>query len=459
MGSIAAKRIVAAVVLCVAGAALSGLLLAQHHGEPGAVSAVSEVCGEAQASGCEDVARSPWSSLAGVPLAAYGLFFYLSLALALALALLGPADLRDPLAGIVVVVLALGLVVDLWLLGIQAFSIKGFCKLCIATYLLSAAAFAALFPAWRGLARIRSALTRADGRLALGGWALGSLAVIAAVAGANSAFGQRALRRQTTLLGSRWTPAAASAPASLPAPVPAFTPEPGPAPSGPEEAKRWRERAQALQQTLDDPSKLEAYFLEKARREYEASPIVRINLDDTPAKGPADAPVKVVEYSDFLCPFCRNLALGLSQFVSQAGNRLTVYFKNYPLDSSCNSKLKRTVHPGACNLALGAVCAQRQGKFESYHDKVFSTELRNPQAADVVRLAGEAGLNAAAMQGCLNDPLTKEVLNSQIEEANRLEVSSTPTVYVNNRKLPSVNFIVAIVDKEAQKKGMPPLGK
>ena len=143
----------------------------------------------------------------------------------------------------------------------------------------------------------------------------------------------------------------------------------------------------------------------------------------------------------------------------QAGGRVAVYFKNYPLDNACNPKLPRSTHPGACNLALGAVCAHYQGKFEAYHDKVFSTELRNPQPADVVRLAGEAGLNAAALEGCLDDPKTKADLAAQIDEANRLGITSTPTVYVNGKKLPRINDFVAVVDKEARKKGFPPLGQ
>ena len=182
-----------------------------------------------------------------------------------------------------------------------------------------------------------------------------------------------------------------------------------------------------------------------------------IDLANLPAKGPASAPVTVVEYSDFMCPFCRNLAAALTQFVPQAGGRLAVYFKNFPLDNSCNPKLPRAVHPGSCTLALGAICAQNQGKFEAYHDRVFGSEVKSPQPADVVRLAGEAGLNAAAMEGCLDDPQTKATLAAQIAEGNRLGVSSTPTVYINGKKLPRINDFVAVVDREAQKKGQPPI--
>jgi protein-disulfide isomerase len=75
----------------------------------------------------------------------------------------------------------------------------------------------------------------------------------------------------------------------------------------------------------------------------------------------------------------------------------------------------------------------------------------------VARLAGEAGLNAAALEGCLSDPKTKADLAAQIEEGNRLGVNATPTVFVNGKKLPRINDFVAVVDKEARKKGFPPL--
>jgi protein-disulfide isomerase/uncharacterized membrane protein len=455
-------RIVAALCLCLAGAAVSGLLLMQHHGEGPAVSAVNQACGDGQTSGCEDVARSSWSRVAGLPVAAWGLAFYLSLSLALALALGAPPEVRGTLAGLVVAALAVGLLVDLLLLGVQAFVIHAYCALCILTYLLSAVALFALLPARLAARGAGGAAGRPEGRLALAGWAFGTLAVAGAVFAANATLGSRAARRQATLLGAP----AAAAPAAEPAPAPAnpgtpaVTASPSASPEAPAEsqdAKYWQERAQRLQSTLDDPQKLEAYFAEKAQREYDTSAAVSIDVASAPLKGPATAPARVVEFSDFMCPFCRSLAGALSQFVPQAGGRVAVYFMNYPLDNACNPKLPRATHPGACHLALGAICAHYQGKFDAYHDRVFSAELRNPQPADVVRLAGEAGLNAAALEGCLDDPKTKADLAAQIAEANRLGITSTPTLYVNGKKLPRINDFVPVVDKEARKKGFPPL--
>lgn len=472
LGTTSVKRLVIALVLCLAGTMVSGLLLLQHHGEGRAVSAVNRVCSEGDAgtgSDCEIVARSSWSSIRGVPLAALGIVFYASLGLLLLLTLLVPDELRPALTGWVVVGLALGLLFDMFLLGVQTLAVQAFCSVCILTYVLGALALVALLPAWRGALDPGGALRRVEGRLAVAGWALGSLALAAAVLGAESTLDYREQRRQVALLG---------APAPIPTPPadaphdasPDTTPDgTNPTPEAPpaeevsqssKEAAYWKERAQELQETLDDPRKLEQYFARKAQAQFESAPVETIDLENVPLRGPADAPVTVVEYSDFLCPFCRNLGLGLSQFLPQAGGRVAVRFKNYPLDKECNESLPRSTHPGSCQLALGAICAEYQGKFDAYHDRVFSAEgLRNPGAADVIRLAGEAGLNPAAMRGCLEDPQAKAALAAQIAEARRLGVNATPTVYVNGKKLPRINDLVPLVDKLAQKAGFPPLGQ
>jgi protein-disulfide isomerase/uncharacterized membrane protein len=465
-----AGRITATVVLCAAAAAVAALLLLQHHGEPRAVATVAEACGDGQTSGCDDVARSPWSRVAGFPVAAWGLAFYLSTALLLLLALVGPPGVAWPLALVAGAALASALLVDLVLLAVQAFAIRAFCWLCVATYVLGALALAALWPARRAAASAGAALAAPEGRLALAGWAGGSAAILAFVFAANHALVQRAAQRQARLLGApapAVAPAAAATPAAPPAPLAddAATgaadaaASRGGAEAAPRDAAYWREQAQKLQATIDDPVKLEAYISARAQREYDAAKVESIDLAHAPVKGPAGAPVTVVEYSDFLCPYCRSLAAAFSQFVPQAGGRLAVYFKNFPLDNTCNPKLPRASHPGSCTLALGAVCARNQGKFEAYHDRVFGSELHHPQPADVVRLAGEAGLNAAAIEGCLEDPATKAALAAEIEEGNRLGVNATPTVYVNGKKLPRINDFVAVIDREAQKKGQPPLAR
>jgi protein-disulfide isomerase len=332
---------------------------------------------------------------------------------------------------------------------VQLFLIKAFCTLCVLTYALDALAFMILLPTRRAGAVFLPRVRYAEGRVALVGWVIGTVGVAAAVVAADRALAARAGtgRADASLLGAPVAPASGTAPAG------------GDLQRYQEEARVAHEEARRLQEILDDPRKLEEYFSAKAQRDHDAAPVAQIDLANVPMRGPAEAPVTVVEYSDFLCPYCKQLAQALVGFMPTAGGRIKVYFKNYPLESTCNPKIARSVHTGSCALALGGLCAQNQGKFEAYHDRVFATDMHSASTSDVLRIAGEAGLNAQAMEGCLDDPRTKAALDAQIAEGNRLGITSTPTVYIDGKKLPQINYFVAIVDKEARKKGSPPLAQ
>jgi protein-disulfide isomerase/uncharacterized membrane protein len=458
------KRLAIALGCMALAAVVSGLLLFQHHGEPGAVSAVNEACGDGQTSGCEQVARSAWSAVGGIPLATLGLGLSLLLASALTLGLLGSPEVKDALASLCLVVLGAALGVDIVLAGIQAFAVKAFCALCAATYVLNAIAFAALWPARTALPGAARALASAAARPLVAGLGLAAAAWITAVGALDYTLTARAALRGATLLG---TPAAPAATAPSPSTEPPAGIDPGTASrsqpvaaggaSAESESTRWRAEAQRLQGILDDPHKLEDYFTDKAAREYAQAKVETLALKGVPAKGAPEAPVQVVEYSDFLCPFCRNLAPALQSFLGQSGNRIQLFYKNYPLEQECNPNVQRTAHPGACILARGAICASDQGKFWPYHDRVFGQPIENPKTEDVVRLAGEVGLDTGAFSACLGSSGTRERLAAEVAEAKRVGVQATPTLFINGKKLPRINDFVQVVDKEAQAKGLPPL--
>jgi protein-disulfide isomerase/uncharacterized membrane protein len=448
-----AKRLALALLLVVAAAALSGLLLLQHHGEPSAVAAVNEACGDGAASGCQTIAESSWSKLGGLPLAAVGLGFYLVVASLLALAASLPDGARKAVAAVAVVLLAAGLGADVVLACVQAFVVKTFCLFCTLTYVLNLGALAALWPARRALATAREALGGTPGRTVSTAAALLAVASIALVGVAEAGLRARARVRQGQLLGAP-APAAAvdehaghshAAEASAPALPPGASPD------------QWRAEAQRLQGILDDPHRLEQYFNERAARQYSEARVEALSLANVPAKGAEGAPVQVVEYSDFLCPFCRNLAGAFQGFLPQSGNRLRIFYKNYPLDQTCNPYMRRTAHAGACTLALGAICAQEQGKFWEYHDRVFGTSPENAQVEDVVKLGSAVGLDGAAFRTCVQSKGARDRLAAEIEEAHRVGVEATPTLFVNGKKLPRINDFVQVIDQEARAKGFPPL--
>jgi protein-disulfide isomerase len=216
-------------------------------------------------------------------------------------------------------------------------------------------------------------------------------------------------------------------------------------------------RIQELQATLDDPQKYQAYQEQRAAENFERQPKVELDLGGVPVKGPAGAPIQVVEFSDFLCPFCRNLAGAFGGFMPQSQGRVAVFFKHYPLDQACNPVMTRTVHDGACELALGGVCAEEQGKFWQYHDRIFSQPPTNPSNDDVVRFATEAGLDAEAMRQCLTSPAARAKLDRDLAEGKRLQVNATPTVFVNGKRLEQIGGFLKAIESESKRLGLPAL--
>jgi protein-disulfide isomerase/uncharacterized membrane protein len=446
-------RLLLAALACALSAATSGLLLLEHHGEPRATAAVSQVCGEGAQSGCETVARSRYSQIRGTPLAAIGLLFALSVGALLLLSLLaGPAS-HDAAAALALLAFGLALVADIVLLGVQVVAIRAFCGLCLLTYALNALALLLLIPARRDGAVVGEAVTQRDGRLVFAGWMLTTLALAGGVYAAEKALDARQRTRTSSVLGV------------MPAPLPSLLPPSHPLEPGSEaqryqeEARVATEQARRLQEILDDPKKLDQYFAQKAAREFDANPVFPLKLEGVPAKGAPQGPIRVVEFSDFLCPFCKNIAGAFAGYLPQTANRVTLYYKNYPLDSLCNPNVKQTVHEGACWLAMGGLCAQEQNGFWPYHDKVFSSQIEKPEMKDVVQLASEAGLDTGAMQACLASGRMKERLAAQIEEAREGGVNATPTLFINGKRLPRINDFVATVDKEAGRLGLPPMPK
>jgi protein-disulfide isomerase/uncharacterized membrane protein len=450
VSSVPRWRVAACALLMAVNALLSGLLLLQHHRVGAAVTAVGQVCGEGAESGCETVAQSPYAEVRGIPIAAFGVAFSASLAVLLLLAAAAGAEARTAAALLAFAALVAALAIDLVLLGVQLFAIRAFCRLCLLTYAINGLAVVLVRPSRRRVLVLREGLSLPAGRAAFGGWAIATVAILAAVLAGSLALRYRERLHSTAILGM---PAAVTQAPSAGPPAAAGTD----AQRYQEEARVSQEQARRLQDILDDPAKLDEYLTQKARRDFEQGPVRTFNLKSAPYKGPADAPIRVVEFSDFLCPFCRQIAGAFAGYIPQSANRVVVYFKNYPLDQACNTSLKQSVHPGACNVALGAICANDQGKFWPYHDRVFSAPPTNPQVSDVVSFAREAGLDAGAIEACVNNPATRQRLGAEIAEGAQAQVQGTPTLFINGKKLPRLNDFTQTIDRETAKMGLPPL--
>ena len=432
------RRLQVVVILLLAGLVLSGVLLLHHYGE----SSVAQVCGAEGESGCDRVNQSRYAELGGVPLAGIGLVFYASLGTLVALALLAPAGVQAAAGRLALYAVGAALIADIALLGIQASAIGVYCALCLTTYAVNAVV---LFLLWPQRKAGTATLSQNDGRLVAAGWLLASLACVAAAWAGNGWLSARAQQRAGSILGAPL--AATAAPSTAPpAAQPASASSPG----------DLEQKVRLLQETLDDPQKLQQYLNDKSIHEFESASVQKLDMD-APVEGSGQAAIKAVEFSDFMCPFCRNLALGLKEYVPQTKGRVAIYFKNYPLDKTCNPNVGRTIHEGACALALGGICARQQGKFWEYHDRVFAQPIDKATAADARRLAVEAGLDGSKLDACLASSEPRKLLDVQIAEGVTIGVNGTPTVLINGRKVPNLNLFLQMIDKEAARLGLPPV--
>lgn len=172
-------------------------------------------------------------------------------------------------------------------------------------------------------------------------------------------------------------------------------------------------------------------------------PIMRVALtvDGAPSKGPAKAPVTIVEFSDFYCPFCRRALSTLAQLESKYGEKIKLVFRDFPIES---------LHPGASKAHEAARCANEQEKFWIYHDKLFAGP---PESTPEVfkALAKEAGLDATAFEACLNNGKYQAAIKKDLEEGQLVGVTGTPAFFINGRMISGaqpLDAFVRVIDDE-----------
>ncbi len=171
----------------------------------------------------------------------------------------------------------------------------------------------------------------------------------------------------------------------------------------------------------------------------------------TNLKGPAGAPIRVVEFADFMCGGCQQASVALRGYFAQQGDDINLTFKNFPLEQTCNPGVSRTVHTGSCELALGAICASDLGMFWAYHDRIFSRSWEQASRQDVIDNGVAVGMNKAKLEACLASPEAKSKLALQVKEGFEVNVQVTPTLVVNGRKLSATSQFASAVEEERKK--------
>ncbi len=181
------------------------------------------------------------------------------------------------------------------------------------------------------------------------------------------------------------------------------------------------------------------------QRGLDPEKVYTVSIENAPAKGPANAAVTIIEFSDFECPFCRRVTPTLNELMEKFPSQVRLVWKHFPL----------AFHRNALPAHKATVAAGKQGKFWEMHDLVFSLE-DGPNEEAVKGFVEKLGLDKAQFEKDMNSPeVAKQVADDQ-EEGRRLGVSGTPSFFINGRYISGAQPYEVFeqrVKEELQKKG------
>ena len=194
--------------------------------------------------------------------------------------------------------------------------------------------------------------------------------------------------------------------------------------------------------------------IQQAREEYADSlrekaqvsiflqaPSVEVTYDAARVKGNPDAPVTIVEFADFQCPFCRKAEATLQEVLKKYNGRVKFAYRDFPLSQ---------IHDHAEMAAEASRCALAQGKFWEMHDAMFADGAKLDDAA-LVKSAAAVGMDRNSFESCLKSGKYRAVVQQDIEAASQVGVEATPTFFINGEALNGARSeaeFVEIIDRQ-----------
>lgn len=210
----------------------------------------------------------------------------------------------------------------------------------------------------------------------------------------------------------------------------------------------------ALVRTLQNQQRQKAY--NNIMADLRSRTSVKIMLDPpratvsdggNPIRGPKVAPVTIIEFSDYQCPFCSRLEGTIKQIEDTYGDKVRIVFRDFPL----------AMHRNAQKAAEAAGCAEEQGKFWEMHDKLFANQ-RALELDNLTTYAQDIGLDPQKFKSCLDSGKRADEIKRDTADGTSLGVSGTPASFVNGRMIsgaqPFENF-TKVIDDELMRAGVP----
>lgn len=182
-----------------------------------------------------------------------------------------------------------------------------------------------------------------------------------------------------------------------------------------------------------------------ARPQVDPNKVYPLTVGDSPARGPKDAKVVIVEFSDYQCPFCSQTEPLVDGMLAAYPKDVKRVYKQFPLTS---------IHPNALPASKAALAAGKQDKFWEMHAKLFANQ-RELTADNFKKWAEELKLDVARFEKDMNSPEVAAQVDRETQEARAAEVSGTPTIFVNGKRLQqrSPEGFKAVIDGILQGKG------
>jgi protein-disulfide isomerase len=353
------------------GALLSGVILYVHMQLAATNGNYTSFCNVNARVNCDVVLASPYGSLLGVPVAVWALLAYLGQAAVVVARRRRVADARVRASRLMILLAVWSLTFSLYMAAVAALVIGAVCLLCSGLYVVNAAV--ALL-AWRVARADETAQRPVLARRAL---AVGAAAIVVGVAAVGG------VQLSSTL---------------------------------------------AVPLTSGDVQTQNPEFF----KWYTSLPVVDAIPVGDHVRGPADAAITLVEFSDFECAYCAKAFRDLRDLERRHAGSIRVEFRHFPLDPHCNPNIPSRVHRSACLAAIAAECAARFGRFWEYHDRLFADQNRLGRDG-LVATAADLGIDPAAFTACLDDPEPRTRVLADAAVGARLGVKSTPTLFINGR--------------------------
>lgn len=369
------------VILAVIGMGLS-LYLTLHHLDVKAQGFTDAACNINETFSCDDIARSEYAEVFGIPLGVYGLGYFISLAFLLLVGFFREEYKEDclqvytPLVGI-------GVLSSIGLGLIAHFLVGALCVGCIGIYLTTFAnaylvyAFRSEFPfKWNKKSLSNGSIYPIV--------ALGTVVCIYQVIKPTS----RDFKRD----------------------VP-----------------------QTFEQLNANKRQLSP-ILSPIKEEFTINRSAYSGYGEDYRTGSDDAKVVITEFSDFECPACSGAYRTLKRIKKDYGDSVQIVYKNFPLDTKCNQNISRRFHDFACDAAIMARCLGGKGLFWDYHNKIYDNQ-DNLNLANLKSWAKELGLNSGEINGCLASSGIMDKIKDDISIGQKINITGTPTLFINNHRV------------------------